>query len=194
MSVLKNKRKESCAEFLNDAYKIYVQTIEFLSRLSARYSRIMASDIASTAFEVLKYAESANAIYPANEVRVAMREEFLLKAKASLETLDVALSVCYDVLMKNPSGAFTSQSGKDVAPADAQRKLDHMAQSLGELIDIEGKMLRKVIKSDKERLKKEQKAAAENSEILNMGVFLQIVFLRRSLAVVFDCELVGAFP
>ena len=65
--------------------------------------------------------------------------------------------------MKNPSGAFTSQSGKDVAPADAQRKLDHMAQSLGELIDIEGKMLRKVIKSDKERLKKEQKAVAENS-------------------------------
>lgn len=163
MSVLKNKRKESCAEFLNDAYKIYVQTIEFLSRLSARYSRIMAADIASTAFEVLKYAESANAIYPANEVRVAMREECLLKAKASLEALDVALSVCYDVLMKNPSGAFTSQSGKDVAPADAQRKLDHMAQSLGELIDIEGKMLRKVIKSDKERLKKEQKAAAENS-------------------------------
>lgn len=80
MSVLKNKRKESCAEFLNDAYKIYVQTIEFLSRLSARYSRIMAADIASTAFEVLKYAESANAIYPANEVRVAMREECLLKA------------------------------------------------------------------------------------------------------------------
>lgn len=164
MSVLKNKRKESCAEYLHDAYKIYVQTIEFVSRLSARYSRIMASDITSTAFDVLRNVESANTIYPSSEHRVMMREKYLLAAKASLQSLDVALSVCYDVLMKNPSGAFTTTTGKDVDSTNAKRKLDNMAQSLGELIDTEAKMITKVIKSDKERLKKEaKKSEPDNS-------------------------------
>lgn len=45
MSVLKNKRKDSHVEYLNCAYKIYIQTIEFISKLSARYSRIIASDV-----------------------------------------------------------------------------------------------------------------------------------------------------
>ena len=164
MSVLKNKRKDSCAQYLNDGYKIYVQTIEFVSRLSSRYSRIMASDITRVAFDVMRNVESANSIYPSSEQRVAMREKYLLKAKASLQTLDVALSVCYDVLMKNPAGAFTTSTGKGVDSTDAKRKLDNMAQDLGELIDGEAKMITKVIKSDKERLKKEaQKAAADGS-------------------------------
>ena len=39
MSVLKNKRTTSKAEFVNTANEIYTETINFLSRLSARYSR-----------------------------------------------------------------------------------------------------------------------------------------------------------
>lgn len=154
MSVLKNKRNESHIEYLNDAYKIYVLTIEFISRLSSRYSRIMAADISSAAFEVLKFTESANAIYPSSESKVNLREELLLKAKGSLQSLDVSLSVCYDILMRNPEGAFRSNSGNDIPAADARRKLDNMAQSLGELIDTELKLITKVIKSDKERIKK----------------------------------------
>ena len=56
MSVLKSKRKESTIEFVFNAYKIYILTIEFISRLSARYSRLMASDITHLAFEVLRKA------------------------------------------------------------------------------------------------------------------------------------------
>jgi len=93
-----------------------------------------------------------------------MREKYLLAAKASLQSLDVALSVCYDVLIKNPSGAFTTTAGKEVDSTNAKRKLDNMAQSLGELIDTEAKMITKVIKSDKERLKKEaKKSEPDNS-------------------------------
>lgn len=40
MSVLKAHRTESKAEFINVADKIYVETVNFLPRLSARYSRI----------------------------------------------------------------------------------------------------------------------------------------------------------
>ena len=42
MSVLKQKRTTSKAEFINTANQIYVETINFLTRLSARYSRLIA--------------------------------------------------------------------------------------------------------------------------------------------------------
>ena len=41
MSVLKSKRTESKAEFVNTANQIYVETLNFLTRLSARYSRLV---------------------------------------------------------------------------------------------------------------------------------------------------------
>ena len=49
MSVLKAHRSESKAEFVNTANKIYVETINFLSRLSARFSRLMANDVSHLA-------------------------------------------------------------------------------------------------------------------------------------------------
>ena len=45
MSVLKNKRKECKAEYVNETYKAYIQTVEFVSKMSARYSRLIGSDI-----------------------------------------------------------------------------------------------------------------------------------------------------
>lgn len=157
MSVLKNKRKESKAEYINCAYKIYICTIEFLSKLSARYSRLTAQDIAHTAYEVMLNCESANAVFPSDTIRVDLREGYLLKARASLQALDVSLSVVYDILSKNPSGAFVTSTKKDVAPADASKKLDNMSQELGELIDNELKMINKILQSDKEIVRKNKR-------------------------------------
>lgn len=42
MSVLKARRTESKAEYINTANNLYAATINFLSRLSARYSRLLA--------------------------------------------------------------------------------------------------------------------------------------------------------
>lgn len=53
MSVLKAHRSESKAEFVNAANKIYIQTINFLSRLSARYSRLMSDSVSNLASSVL---------------------------------------------------------------------------------------------------------------------------------------------
>ncbi len=65
MSVLKNKRTTSKAEFVNTANLIYVGTISILSRLSARYSRLLAPATAAMASEVLDHAEKGNKIFPA---------------------------------------------------------------------------------------------------------------------------------
>ena len=54
MSVLKSKRTESKAEFVNTANQIYVETLNFLTRLSARYSRLVAEQVAKLAGEIMR--------------------------------------------------------------------------------------------------------------------------------------------
>lgn len=148
MSVLKAKRTTSKAEFVNKANSIYIETLGFLTRMSARYSRLLAEPTAKLAGEVIDHAEKANSIFPKGEVNIRLRREHLLEARASLMALDVRLTHCYLILSQNPQGAFTTDSkGKNLPPAEASEKLDKMAQSLGELIDEENELLRGQIKT-----------------------------------------------
>ena len=71
MSVLKSKRTESKAEYVNVANAIYIETINFLTRISARYSRLIAEPVAKLAGEVIDHAEKANSIYPSDDQRPA---------------------------------------------------------------------------------------------------------------------------
>lgn len=89
MSVLKEKRTVSKAEYVNTANQIYVETVGFLTRLSARYSRLIAEGTAQLAGEVMDHTEKANKIYPSDEQRKAQRKAHLLEALASLSALDV---------------------------------------------------------------------------------------------------------
>ena len=149
MSVLKSNRSESKAEFINTANEIYTRTITFLTRLSARYSRLLAADVARLASEVGDNAEKANSIFPSDSVRRELRERHLLEARASLMALDVKLSLCYQIMILNPAGCFETSSGKAVEKSDALKRLDKMAQALGDLIDKENTLLTGVLKSDK---------------------------------------------
>ena len=142
MSVLKEKRTTSKAEFVNVANQIYVQTIAFLTRLSARYSRLIAEPTAKLAGEVMDYAEKANATFPKDDMTRAKRRDYLLSANASLSALDVRLTHCYMVINQNPEGAFTTSAGRTVDGKEAVAKIDKMAQTLGELIDREKELLR----------------------------------------------------
>lgn len=151
MSVLKSKRTESKAEFVNTANEIYTRTIAFLTRLSARYSRLLASDVARLASEVVDNAEKANSIYPSDDERRRLREAHLIEARASLMALDVHLAHCYSIMILNPEGCFETSSGKQVKASDASKRLDNMSQTLGELIDKENALLTGVLKNDKKK-------------------------------------------
>ncbi len=160
MSVLKSHRSESKAEYVSIANQICNDTIEFLSRLSARYSRLLAPKTAGLAADVLIYAESANNTYPSDKVKAEKREEYLVSAAASLHSLDDMLAHCYEIMMKNPEGCFVGSDGKrTVSSSEATRKLENMSQELGELIDKEGNKLAGVMKSDKERAKAARQSA-----------------------------------
>ena len=80
-----------------------------------------------------------------------MRKQHLLEARASLMALDVLLTLCYQSMMLNPEGAFTTSKGRTVESSEATRKLEHMAETLGNLIDKESNLITKVLKSDKAR-------------------------------------------
>ena len=148
MSVLRAKRTTSKAEFVNTANAIYIETLNFLTRMSARYSRLLAEPVAKLAGEVIDHAEKANSIFPSDDQLRALRKEHLLEARASLMALDVRLTHCYMVMSQNPQGAFTTDSkGKNLQPAEATDKLDKMAQSLGEKIDQENELLKGALKA-----------------------------------------------
>lgn len=155
MSVLKKHRQQSKCEYVYTAYQIYIKTINFLSRVSARYSRLIASDTARLASEAIDYAEMAENVYNSDEIRVALREEYLLKARASISALDVRLAVVYDILSDNPQGAFTTAHGKETLKAsEAVEKLDKMSMTLGELIDSELSLLTGALTSLKVKVPK----------------------------------------
>lgn len=145
MSVLKSKRTESKAEYVNVANAIYIETINFLTRISARYSRLIAEPVAKLAGEVIDHAEKANSIYPSDDQRRQLRKAHLLEARASLMALDVRLTHCYLIMIQNPQGCFTTPSGKSVDAKKATERLDKMAQKLGELIDRENDLLQGMI-------------------------------------------------
>ena len=146
MSVLKSKRTTSKAEFVNTAHQMFVETLGFLTRLSARYSRLLAEPTAKLAGEVIDHAEKANSIFPSDLQRVELRKAHLLEARASLMALDVRLTHCYTLMSQNPQGCFTDGKGKSLPPSEAMEKLDRMAQSLGEKIDQENELLKGQIK------------------------------------------------
>ena len=145
MSVLKQKRTTSKAEFINTANQIYVETLNFLTRLSARYSRLIAEPVAKLAGEIIDHAEKANSIFPSDNQRIEMRKAHLLEARASLMALDVRLTHCYLIMTQNPQGCFTTPSGKSVDAKKATERLDKMAQKLGELIAKENDLLQGMI-------------------------------------------------
>ena len=141
MSVLKQKRTTSKAEFINTANQIYVETINFLTRLSARYSRLIAEPIAKLAGEIIDHAEKANSIFPSDQQRVSLRKAHLLEARASLMALDVRLTHVYLILNQNPEGAFTTSKGNAVKSQDAMEKLDKIADSDSLVIIATGKYI-----------------------------------------------------
>ena len=156
MSVLKSKRGESKAQYVDTARRIKVEVRNFLSRLSARYARLDAVYIMALAREVADCTEKANSTTPVDEMRYNYRKENLLRARGALAALDANMLDVYETLMMNPAGAFSKRNGNDVKAVDAERRLSNMADRLGTMIDDETRLLNAVMKSDKEQLKKKK--------------------------------------
>ena len=153
MSVLKCNRTESKVQFITTAIEIEGKTIHLLTRMSPKYQKLFADKIMGLAIDLVNSCEEANKIYPSSIKRIEIREELLLKAQGYLSALDIQLKFCYDILMMNSKYALESSSGNPVESGNAKEKIDKLALTLGDLIDQEDNLIKKVIESDKRRLK-----------------------------------------
>lgn len=151
MSVLTSKRTVSKAQYVNKANEIYVETIRFLTRLSSRYSRLIAEPVAKLAGDLLDECEKANSIYPKGEQKKQLRFVHLTEAKACLRALDVRLAHCYEIMTKNPQGCFSTSEGSTHDSTTAMERLDRMADRLGCLLDDEENLLKAIMSSDANR-------------------------------------------
>lgn len=155
MSVLKSKRKESTAEYVNIANQIYGETLEFIVRLSNRYQRLLGPDILNLASKIVDNSEMANNIVVNdNDTNYNLRKTHLLEARSAVMALDVHMSYVWNALMQNPQGAFANSKGVTKSPPEAQRTLNNMADSLGLKIDEFKNKVTKIMESDLKRYKK----------------------------------------
>ena len=154
MSVLKSRRSESKAAYINTAFDIQVNVLNFLTRLSSRYSRILAQNVTNLAFEIIDNAEKANSVGYNDDIRAGLRQKYLLQARAALDSLDIQLTLCYDVISQNPQGAYNKASGKSMPSSEAMQKIDNIANRLGNMINEEKRMLNNALKLDYKQQKK----------------------------------------
>ena len=151
MSVLKGKRNVSTAEYVKLASDIFDETLQFISRVSNRYVRLIGLDIMHLAGEVEDNCDAANKVNPKTKGQFEYRERHLLEALGATSALDVRMSKVYRIMMKNPQGCFTDTKGETLEASKAVQRLDNMAQSLGEKIDQEMKLIQGVLNSDQAR-------------------------------------------
>jgi len=165
MSVLKSKRKESKVEFLRVANEIYEDTLWFLSRLSDRYQRFLCEHVMKLGCEVISETVKANHIIIQSKASYEARKIHLSEALSSLNALDVQLGHIWALLMRNPEGCFRNSAGESKPPSEAISKLNSMAENLGNKIEYEENMIKKIMKSDKEKynkIKAEEKETIKN--------------------------------
>ena len=151
MSVLKGKRNVSTTEYVKLASDIFDETLQFISRVSNRYVRLIGPDIMHLAGEVEDNCDAANRVNPKTKGQFEYRERHLLEALGATSALDVRMSKVYRIMMKNPQGCFTDTKGETLEASKAVQRLDNMAQSLGEKIDQEMKLIQGVLNSDQAR-------------------------------------------
>lgn len=160
MSVLKNNRSESKAQFVATADKVYVFTIDYVTLLPSRYRNLLAPSIIKIASEVIEFAEKANSLFPNTPTNAYYREINLKKAKGSLLALDIELKHCYNIMIKNPNGCFKNENGKNgnIKLNKSKEKLEHKTNNLGKIINKEELLLNGTIKSVQEKRKKLRKS------------------------------------
>lgn len=154
MAMLKHQRNESPAEYVNVGYSIFLETLDFLTRISVRYQRLLAADTMHQANLVMINTESANSIRVNDDVTYNLRKKYLLEARAALTSLDVMLTRIYRIMLTNPQGCFTNTKGNTLSPKEAVRRLDNMADELGNNIDLENELITGVIDSDRDRYRR----------------------------------------
>ena len=131
MSVIKSKRNESGMEFIYNARAIQIYTIKKCVAFPKRYSFYMGQPITQMATEIHNDVKRANSIYPLNAHEAQLRRDYLLRAIAELNSMVSQVEVAAEMFQIEPDGM----------------------KRWMELIDKELRLIKGVLKEDRERYK-----------------------------------------
>ena len=100
MSVLKNLRGESSAEFINMADTIEVYTIEQCSKVPRRFNHTLINKIVNLSIDSHCALKSANSIYPRNKHEAQLRRDLLQNAVCGYENMGTQIHILFRITDK----------------------------------------------------------------------------------------------
>ena len=131
MSVIKSKRSTSEMEFLANARKLQIYTIQKCVGFPKRYTFYVSQPIANAAVHVYEEVKRGNSIYPVNQHEVQMRRDCFLRAYAELQSLVSQIEAAQELF---------------------GIEMDTMKYWM-EMIETEMRLVRAVLKNDRARYK-----------------------------------------
>ena len=131
MSVIKSQRNISEMEFIANARKLQIFTVRKCVSFPKRYTFYVSQPIANSATRIYEDVRRANSIYPLNQHEAQMRRDCFLRANAELYSLISQIEVAQEL--------FGIEMG--------------VMQNWLDIIDFEIRLVKAVMKSDRERYK-----------------------------------------
>ena len=131
MSVIKSKRAESEMEFVYNARELELFTLRKCSSFPKSYLFLKTESIAKLAVSIHSHVKQANSIYPINQHEVQKRRDHFIDANAELNDLIGAIEVAQELFGINMS----------------------VMKGWSALIDKEIRLVKAVMKKDRERYK-----------------------------------------
>lgn len=99
MSVIKSERDTSEVEFINNARKLEIFTIQkCVNLIPKRYTFFIANKLADSAHEIYSNAVKGNSVYPTNRHEVQMRKDYFMKAVVEARSLVSHIDIAYELL------------------------------------------------------------------------------------------------
>ena len=139
MSVLKNERKESGMQFLDNMKILHYFTLEFCMSMPKRWGSFLTEDICKLATKALVKVKKANSVFPTNQEERQIRKNLFNDAYGDLESMVTLVDNLYD---------FCENSGNVNFKLNL-KKVEKWIQA----ISIEMKLIKGVMKKDSERFK-----------------------------------------
>lgn len=131
MSVPSGKRGESEMEFIHTARELQIHTIRKCVGFPKRYTFYIGQPIAGSATRIYQCVMMANSIYPTNAHEAQIRRDYLLEAGAELRSLVSQIEVATELF------------------GIEERSMRYWM----DLVDKEIRLIKAVLKKDKERYK-----------------------------------------
>ena len=157
MSVLKSKRGESSAEFLELARKLQAETLDYALKLPKRLTFFLSTEIMRWGHEVYNNVKAGNSIFLAKKSDAEKRRDHWIEANNAIQVLDGKVSLAYDALMRNPE-RFAENEKDPEKRAEKIRKgkarLDRATASLTALMNETASQIKKIKDSDASRARK----------------------------------------